>query len=213
MNDKESRYKILGFAGQAGAGKDTAVRWFNKHNIRFYNIFHKAVGVTTRPPREKEKDGVDYFFVDNNTFSDMVLNNEVLEATSFNEWFYGTPKKGLDKNLINILPLNPIAISILQDCPEVDLGVVYLQATDRERLLRQLMREPKPDCDEIVRRYATDKIDFDDFNEMCYDYIYILNHDDYLQCFESPSQLAVLGAYLYSKKWIDEETWRDSFCK
>jgi hypothetical protein len=33
-------------------------------------------------------------------------------------------------------------------------------ADSKERLLRQLKREEHPDCDEIVRRYGTDKTDF-----------------------------------------------------
>lgn len=84
----------------------------------------------------------------------------MLEATVFNDWCYGTSKNNLDKDALNIGVFNPEGVEILRENKDIDLLVVYIVADSKVRLLRQLNREEHPDCDEIVRRYGTDKMDF-----------------------------------------------------
>ena len=58
-----------------------------------YSISH-----TTRSPRPKEKEGVDYFFVDKATFVDMIEKDEFLEwASVFEKDYYGTHVSYLDR--------------------------------------------------------------------------------------------------------------------
>ena len=47
---------------------------------------------------------------------------------------------------------------------DVDLRIFYVQATDKQRLIRQLTRENCPNIDEIFRRYKTDNSDFSEYN-------------------------------------------------
>ena len=42
----------------------------------------------------------------------------------------------------------------------LDVHPIYVQATDKTRLIRALKREENPDCAEICRRYMTDEEDF-----------------------------------------------------
>lgn len=49
-------YKILAIIGEAGSGKDTLMQEVLKVN---HNL-HEIVSFTTRPPREGEKDGINY---------------------------------------------------------------------------------------------------------------------------------------------------------
>ena len=86
----------------------------------------------------------------------------MLEATVFNDWCYGTSIRNLDKNCLNIGVFNPEGVEILQSAKNVDIEVAYIIADDKVRLLRQLNREEHPNCDEIVRRFGTDKKDFSD---------------------------------------------------
>ena len=44
----------------------------------------------------------------------------------------------------------------------LDVHPIYVQATDKTRLIRALKREENPDCAEICRRYMTDEEDFQD---------------------------------------------------
>ena len=155
MNDK---YYILAVMGQAGAGKDSFVNAII--DGEFLPWAKPIISCTTRPIRENEQDGVNYHYLTNEEFAEQVVNGELLEATVFNEWCYGTSIKNLDKDALNIGVFNPEGVEILRSNSQINLTVVYITATDKVRLMRQLMREAHPNCDEIVRRYSADKKDF-----------------------------------------------------
>ena len=155
MSDK---YYIVAVMGQAGSGKDSFVNAII--NGGYLPWAKPIISCTTRPIREHEQDGVNYHYLTNEEFADQVVNGEMLEATVFNDWCYGTSIKNLDKNALNIGVFNPEGVEILRSNPQIDLLVVYMLADDKVRLLRQLNREEHPDCDEIVRRFGTDKQDF-----------------------------------------------------
>lgn len=84
----------------------------------------------------------------------------MIESTNFNNWFYGTSFDGLNKEKINIGVFNPAGLRLLKSNSKVDLLVFYVQASDKQRLIRQLNREDDPNVEEIIRRYHADKIDF-----------------------------------------------------
>lgn len=161
-------YKILAVMGQAGAGKDSFVDALIKNN--YIPNAKPIINCTTRPIREHEQDGVNYHYLTNEQFAEQVINGEMLEATVFNDWCYGTSVNNLDKDCLNIGVFNPEAIEILQEASNVDLEVIYIIADDKVRLLRQLNREEHPDCNEIVRRFGTDK---QDFSEARIDYVIV----------------------------------------
>ncbi len=51
-----------------------------------------SVSETTRPQKEGEVDGVDYYFISHEAFANSVKNFELLEYTEFNGYYYGTPR-------------------------------------------------------------------------------------------------------------------------
>lgn len=150
------RYKILALIGEAGSGKDTLMQSILAKD----SSLHEIVSCTTRPPREGEINGKNYYFLTDEEFALKVLNFEMFEATSFRDWFYGTSVDSLDKNKVNIGVFNPDGIYALLESPNVDLIVIRVCANDKIRLMRQLNRENNPDINEIIRRYTTDKEDF-----------------------------------------------------
>ena len=157
MNNK---YKIIAIMGKAGSGKDTLLNILMEEEI-FKDAF-KIISCTTRPIREYEVDGIDYHFITTKEFTDQILSGEMIEATVFNTWCYGTSVKNLDLNKVNIGVFNPEGVELLKERNDIDLTVIYVQANDKDRLLRQLNREENPDCHEIVRRFSADEEDFDD---------------------------------------------------
>ena len=59
------------------------------------NLFF-SISETTRPMKEGEVDGKDYYFVSHKAFADSVKNKELLEYSEFNGYYYGTPKAQVD---------------------------------------------------------------------------------------------------------------------
>lgn len=79
----------------SGTGKDTVVRELLARNPEL--AF--SVSATTRAPRPGEQDGVDYFFVSEETFGEMVRNGEFLEYAHYTSASYGTPSDAVDRAL------------------------------------------------------------------------------------------------------------------
>ena len=95
-----NKIKILAIMGKAGSGKDTILNM-----LTLKRIIPNAVQIiqcTTRPRREYEEDGKDYHFLTHEDFTKAFFNEEILEAQEFNTWLYGTRKKDLQPNKINI---------------------------------------------------------------------------------------------------------------
>ena len=154
-------YKILALMGPSGSGKDTVLKEVLKKNPKEFN---KIINCTTRPMREGEVNGVDYFFISPETFAEQVLNFDMIEATNFNDWFYGTSKSALVSDIINIGVFSPEAVEALLESPDIELMVLELAASDKTRLLRQLNREANPNVHEIIRRFKADEEDFADLD-------------------------------------------------
>jgi guanylate kinase len=153
----DKKYQVIALIGMAGAGKDTMQKATCKaHPL----MFNPIISCTTRPMREAETPGVDYHFISIEDFTRKVLNGNMLEATEFRNWFYGTPINSLAYDKINIGVFNPAGVEALVDDPRLNVLVVKINCDDKTRLLRCLNRETHPDCDEICRRYMADKEDF-----------------------------------------------------
>lgn len=170
MGAKKMKIKVVALFGKAGSGKDTILK-----EVVANGGFHEIVSCTTRPMREGEQDGVDYHFITNEKFTDLVLDNRMLEATVFRDWCYGTSLDELKYDQINIGVWNPEGLELLIEHPSIDVLPIYIVADDKIRLLRQLMRETNPDCAEIVRRYGTDEQDFKWINNRFPEHIEVQN--------------------------------------
>ena len=69
-------YNILALIGEAGSGKDTILRKLIDDTKYYYNgklPLHEIISYTSRPPREKEVDGVNYHFISAEKFAEMIL--------------------------------------------------------------------------------------------------------------------------------------------
>ena len=141
-------YKIIALVGKSGSGKDRILRELCSD------------GNTTRPIRENEVDGVNYHYLTNEEFARKKANGEMLETADFREWHYGTSYDNLNENKVNIGVYNPTGYISLLENNNVEVLGIMIKCSDKERVLRQLNREEHPDVDEIIRRYSTDKVDF-----------------------------------------------------
>lgn len=163
--------KLVALIGKAGSGKSTIL---NKVIEKYPGKFNKIISCTNRPPRENERDKIDYYFLTTTQFIKKENSGKMLETASFNNWNYGTELSSLSKDKINIGVFNPTGIyNILKRKDiDLDLDVYYIQASDKDRLLRQLTREENPNVEEIVRRYQADNEDFSNIDLIDYTILY-----------------------------------------
>ena len=161
-----NKHKIIAICGKSAAGKDTLLQGMLEV---MGNDAHEVISHTTRPPREGEVNGKNYHFVSDYTFTIKMMRNEMLEYASYREWHYGTAIDALDPDKINIGVFNRKGIiSLLEKKDIIDVYVVYMVASPKQRLLRSLNRELNPDVDEIVRRYLADEEEWKDFHDSNY---------------------------------------------
>jgi len=83
---------VVVISGPSGGGKSTICRLLCRRPGYRY-----SVSVTTRAPRPKEKDGVDYDFVTPEKFARMRDENELLEHSRHFDNLYGTPRRPVDE--------------------------------------------------------------------------------------------------------------------
>ena len=73
-------------SGFSGAGKGTVM----KRLMEKYDDYALSISVTTRPPREGERDGIEYFFKTKEEVEAMIENDEFLEYARYVDNYYGT---------------------------------------------------------------------------------------------------------------------------
>lgn len=170
-----NKYKIIALFGPSGVGKDA----IQNRIASSYEDMHKIISCTTRPKRDYEVEGQDYFFLEPIQFAQKVLDGSMLEATSFRAWMYGTPIDALDKDKINIGVFNIAGIECLLEDSRLEVIPIYVEVSPKTRLMRALSREQNPDCHEVCRRFLADEQDFAKINAGDgFDYYVIHNEEE-----------------------------------
>lgn len=163
--------KIFYLMGKSSSGKDTIYRKILKDG---HVKLNKIVLYTTRPIREGEREGVQYYFTDREQFDKLLADGKVVEYRIYNtfygEWIYFTVADkniDLDKNdyLIIGTPESFDATKkyfgddkVLPILIDVDDGVRLSRALNRER------KQEKPKYEEMCRRFLADAVDFSEEN-------------------------------------------------
>ena len=160
---KMSRKIIVCLIGKSAAGKDTLALLLSRRPG-----WHNVVSCTTRPKREKEIEGQSYYFLTPNEFAQKVIDGDMIEATYFNSWHYGTLKSSIVDG-INVGVWNPEGYDCLKETlkndPDIILKPYWIRCSDKTRLLRSVNRESDPDIHEIIRRFQADEEDFELLDE------------------------------------------------
>lgn len=89
-------HKIIILCGKSSSGKDLIKKKLIK------NGFKGVVTNTTRPPREGEKEGINYYYLSDMEFKNRIANGEMIEYhkynTEFGVWYYGSSANNIDLN-------------------------------------------------------------------------------------------------------------------
>ena len=87
-----ARGALLVMSGPGGVGKSTITSVLRDHPS-----FWISISATTRAPREKERDGHDYFFLSDDKFDAMIQTGDFLEWAEFAGARYGTPRTPVEQ--------------------------------------------------------------------------------------------------------------------
>ena len=82
-------------SGPSGAGKDTLVEGLKARHERLLY----SVSATTRAPRDGERHGADYFFLERADFEERIGRGEFLEWREYNGHLYGMPRSFIEDKL------------------------------------------------------------------------------------------------------------------
>ncbi|MEN3014840.1 MAG: guanylate kinase [bacterium] len=169
---------IFVISGFSGVGKGTIIQQLLQRNQNMYF----SVSYTTRKKRPNEVEGRDYYFVDQETFKQMILKDEFLEWAIVNDNFYGTPKaqtiSKLEKNIDVILDIDVKgAIQVKSKLPNLTT-LIYIIPPSGKELLNRLYKRNTENYDEILKRVTTSLVEINYIN--AYDYIVV--NDDLDKC-------------------------------
>lgn len=140
-----SEKRIFVLVGPSGSGKTTIGNELSKYGIK------KLITTTTRPPRDGERDGVDYYFIDKDTLSD----DAFLERTSYSGQLYGLTKAEVNTALathqaVHVAMDKNGAKAMLQTYPE-ETFVIFIQASPQLLEKRMYARgDSKHEIDERI---------------------------------------------------------------
>lgn len=159
--------KIFVIMGKSASGKDTIFKKLLDNKEMNLKVI---IPYTTRPIREGEKDGVEYFFVDDDKLNELKKQNKIIEHRSYQTvhgvWHYFTANDDQIKlNIENYLMISTLEayLQIREYYGKEYVLPIYIEIDDGIRLERALNREKlqkEPKYAEMCRRFLADEEDF-----------------------------------------------------
>lgn len=159
--------KIFCLIGKSSCGKDTLYkRILSEGNLPLKTL----VSYTTRPIRDGEKNGVEYYFLTEEQLTALEEENKIIELRAYHTvhgiWKYFT----VNDHQIDLAKNDYLVIGTLESFQKLQayfggdrLVPLYIEVDPGERLQRALNRErlqQEPKYAELCRRFLADEADF-----------------------------------------------------
>lgn len=194
---------LIVVSGPSGVGKSTLCR----NIISTVPGTALSVSYTTRKPRPSEQEGVDYYFVEEEIFREMISRDEFVEWALVYQHLYGTPKAKL---LETIGRGDDVLLDIdAQGARQImkrfaDAVYVFVVPPSLETLHARLVHRAGDSADEVERRYQRAREEIMNYKS----YHYLIRNDDLDQ--SSHELEAVILAERAKTARIQEEWLREN---
>ena len=180
----EKKGILIVLSGFSGAGKGTLV----KALLKKYDDYALSISMTTRAPRQGEREGVEYFFTDKEHFEEAIAADGLVEYATYCGNYYGTPRAYVEEQMAagkNVLLEIEIqgALKIKEKFP--DSLLIFVTPPSAKELKRRLEGRGTEEPDVIARRLARASEESEGIE--AYDYIVI--NDDLDVCVEELHRL------------------------
>ena len=153
------KYESIIICGPSASGKNLLLEHCIKSGLPY------GPKLTTRPKRKGEIDGIDYIYIDNQDFEEMLMHGMIKTHQKFfidgDIWYYGISKENFDNNQVFIM--TPHEIKTLSKDDKDKCYIVYLDIDENVRKTRIESRYDSNDS--VMRRILADRVDFDNFIE------------------------------------------------
>lgn len=175
---------LIVVSGFSGAGKGTLM----KRLLQTYDNYALSVSMTTRRPREGERDGVEYFFTDKEHFEEKIAEHGLIEYACYCGNYYGTPREYVERKLEEgkdvILEIEiQGALKVKERFPESLL--LFVTPPSAGELERRLVGRGTEDEETVRKRLARAGEESEGIE--AYDYIVV--NDNLERCAEEIHQL------------------------
>lgn len=173
FNIRKPNPLLIVISGPSGVGKDTIVQRMMERGFPF----HFVVTATTRPKREGEVHGRDYFFLSNDEFARMIENNELIEYAIVYNDYKGIPKQQVrealasGKDVVMRVDVQG-AETVRKLAPEALL--IFITCESEDELERRLRKRKTETDDSLSLRIATARKELQRIES--FDYV-IVNED------------------------------------
>jgi len=169
----------------SGAGKTT----LSRHLLATDPALDLSVSATTRPPRATERDGVDYHFVGEDAFVEMVGNGEMLEHARVFDNHYGSPRAPVEAALAEgrdvLFDVDWQGAQQIKLAMQGDVVSVFILPPSIDALESRLKSRAQDDDATVARRMDKAMDEISHWRE----YKYVLVNDDLEKC---ATQLAAI---------------------
>ena len=161
--------KLVIISGPSGSGKTSICKILTENPK-----IKQSVSYTTRKPRNGERNGIEYCFIEKSEFEKLIKGNKFLEYAEYCGYLYGTPvstiKKAIDNEEILILAIDVKgALQVIDKMPEAIS--IFINAPDDETLKLRLKNRLTEDDAVIDKRFIVAKEEMESSKH--YDYCII----------------------------------------
>ena len=165
--------KLIIITGPSGVGKGTVIKELLDTNKDIW----LSISATTRNPRIGEKDGVNYYFISEERFKDMIDKKEFLEWAQFAGNYYGTPlstvNEKIEKGFIVLLEIEVEGAKQIKEKFPESLSI-FLLPPSKEELEKRIRNRGTEKEEAIDRRLSRANYEIASSNQ--FDFV-LTNHD------------------------------------